>query len=107
MKRTFQIEWPDDCGRLWLNRDNLLLCLTNTCPKTKFTVADVTDDGACDPEPATVGSGSGRREGTLESVRGAVARGWCHEKNKNKEMDVDLAEAIVQEVALQIGITPI
>lgn len=29
---------------------------------------------------------------------GAVARGWCHEKNSHKEMDVDLALAIVAEV---------
>jgi hypothetical protein len=29
---------------------------------------------------------------------GAIARGWCHEKNANKEMDSDLAMAIATEV---------
>ena len=33
-----------------------------------------------------------------EQIRGAVARGWCHPKNSSKEMDVDLAEAIAQEI---------
>jgi len=28
----------------------------------------------------------------------AVARGWCYPKTKNKEMDVDLAEAISLEI---------
>jgi len=31
-------------------------------------------------------------------VREAVARGWCHPKNAHKEMDSDLADAIVEEV---------
>lgn len=31
-------------------------------------------------------------------IRGAVARGWCSEKNRYKEMDFDLAEAIVQSL---------
>jgi hypothetical protein len=34
----------------------------------------------------------------LESLLGAIARGWCHEKNANKEMDSDLAMAIATEV---------
>ncbi len=33
-----------------------------------------------------------------QQVREAVARGWCHDKNAHKEMDVDLADAIVAEV---------
>lgn len=32
-------------------------------------------------------------------VKQAVARGWCHEKNEKKVMDVDLAEAISYEVS--------
>lgn len=31
-------------------------------------------------------------------LRGVVARGWCSDKNKNKEMDIDLGEAIVEEL---------
>lgn len=34
----------------------------------------------------------------IEDIRGAVARGWCHEKNSAKVMDTDLAEAISQEI---------
>lgn len=34
----------------------------------------------------------------LKELRGAVARGWCHPKNSHKEMDADLAEAIVSEI---------
>ena len=33
-----------------------------------------------------------------ESLLGAIARGWCYEKNANKTMDVDLAVAIAKEV---------
>lgn len=36
---------------------------------------------------------------TMEAIRGAVARAWCHDKNTAKEMDSDLAEAAAQEVA--------
>lgn len=36
---------------------------------------------------------------TLEQqVIEAVARGWCHDANRHKEMDSDLANAIVAEV---------
>jgi hypothetical protein len=35
---------------------------------------------------------------SMEEIRGAVARGWCHEENSHKVMDCDLAEAISQEV---------
>ena len=42
---------------------------------------------------------------TLESIRGAVARGWCHEDNREKEFDGALGEAISQEIAelLSVG----
>lgn len=35
----------------------------------------------------------------IEEIRGAVARGWCHEKNSAKVMDSDLAEAISEEIS--------
>jgi hypothetical protein len=35
---------------------------------------------------------------TIEEIRGAVARGWCHPKNAHKVMDPDLALAISDEV---------
>ena len=33
-----------------------------------------------------------------ESLLGAIARGWCYEKNANKEMDADLVYAIATEI---------
>ena len=33
-----------------------------------------------------------------EVLRQAIGRGWCHEENVAKEMDVDLAEAIFWEI---------
>jgi hypothetical protein len=47
MKRTFTIEFSDDLGPLWMNRDNLVACLTTTThcgPEVRLTVADITDD---------------------------------------------------------------
>jgi hypothetical protein len=37
-----------------------------------------------------------------EELLGAIARGWCHEKNSHKTMDSDLALAIFDEVEQQI-----
>src|SRR5665213_2569867 len=37
-------------------------------------------------------------EGKLNELREAIARGWCHEKNKHKPMDGDLVDAIVFEI---------
>ncbi len=33
-----------------------------------------------------------------EQIMGAVARGWCHDKNSHKRMDPDLAIAITDEI---------
>jgi len=37
-------------------------------------------------------------EELVEEIRGAVARGWCAEANEHKIMDLDLAEAITEEI---------
>jgi hypothetical protein len=37
-----------------------------------------------------------------EELLGAIARGWCSEKNAHKTMDSDLALAIFDEVERQI-----
>jgi hypothetical protein len=42
---------------------------------------------------------------TINEIREAVARGWCAEPNWGKVMDVDLAEAISQEV-FKANVTP-
>lgn len=39
-----------------------------------------------------------RQPVTYETLLGAVARGWCHPENANKEMDAALAAAIANEV---------
>ncbi len=47
MKRTFEIEWPDQFGDSWMNKDNLMLCLTkDKCvgEKVSLKVRDITDD---------------------------------------------------------------
>ena len=46
MKRTFTIEYPDDCGPLWMNVDNLLLVMTTRwhTSNAEITVEDITDD---------------------------------------------------------------
>lgn len=54
IRRTFEIEWPVDCGLLWMNRDNLIFCLEKVIKNAQITVADVTGDGFCDPTPRTV-----------------------------------------------------
>lgn len=33
-----------------------------------------------------------------EEIKGAIARGWCHDKNTHKTMDSDLVIAIANEV---------
>lgn len=43
-------------------------------------------------------------EASLADVRGAVARGWCHPLNAEKEMDVILAEAIVEQLAVMMAL---
>jgi hypothetical protein len=44
-------------------------------------------------------------EFTIQDIRGAVARGWCADANRDKEMDSVLAEAIAQEVFALVGAT--
>lgn len=41
---------------------------------------------------------------SMEAIHGAVARGWCHDPNREKEMDSDLALAISREVAALFGV---
>lgn len=44
---------------------------------------------------------------TATAILQAVARGWCHEKNENKEMDADLALAIGAEVSALFDNAPV
>ncbi len=46
MKRMFEIEYPDDCGPMWMNVDNLMICLRTKefiGSKVKISVKDITD----------------------------------------------------------------
>ena len=64
-----------------------------------------------EPKYFSAGYIAGVSDGTVDTVRecvdreelmGAIARGWCSEKNSHKAMDSDLAEAIFDEVSDQI-----
>lgn len=101
MKRTFEAEWPDEHGPLWMNRDNLLLCLTRTCRGTEFTVQDVTNDGECDPSPnsgksSPVVTAKPPAELTMDDCREVAARCWCDPVFEQVVMDVDKAELIAR-----------
>ena len=97
-KRTFEIEWPDDYGTMWMNVDNLLVCLTEKCRNTTFKVTDITGDG--EPAlPEILGPVNPQRDARdMKAILEAVARGWCSDRNSYKIMDTDLAEDIAQEV---------
>lgn len=95
MKRTFEIEWDDENGPLWMNTSNLLLCLTRTCRNDEFTVRDVTGDG-CNDQPETAGP-LGQTK-LMEDVRGALARSYCYQPNTGKVLDPDLLAACSEEV---------
>ena len=51
LTRTFEIDYPADCGPMWMNRDNLLLCLRDYCKGVDFEVRDVTDREGAPKEP--------------------------------------------------------
>ena len=41
-----------------------------------------------------------------EKILGAIARGWCHPETEDRIMDPELAEAIAQEITLELqGVT--
>ncbi len=44
MKRIFSIEYPGELGEMWLNKDNLMACLSAYCHGVEFSVEDLTDD---------------------------------------------------------------
>jgi hypothetical protein len=72
MKRVFEIETPDDFGPMWMNKDNLLRCLTSTdhCRNYVVKVNDITDK-------------------LQESeILGAVSRGYCDPKHLNSEKQI-------------------
>ena len=100
MKRVFEIEWPDDNGPLWMNRDNLLLCLTANCRGTEFTVWDVTGDGNCDLMPRIDAKSKTVAKApadlTMEDCREVAARCWCDPAFERVSMDVKKAELIAK-----------
>lgn len=44
-RRMFLIEWPDDLGPMWMNEDNLMLCINAYCENKDghIRATDVTD----------------------------------------------------------------
>lgn len=51
--RKFSIQWPEELGPLWINRDNLLNCLAQRYPRTLFIVKDITNDTLAIDNPKT------------------------------------------------------
>ena len=45
MKRVFEIEFPDELGEMWMNQDNLMLCINAYCDNKdgRIKATDVTD----------------------------------------------------------------
>ena len=45
MKRMFEIEFPDSLGSMWMNVDNLMLCINAYCKNQDGNIkaTDVTD----------------------------------------------------------------
>ncbi len=45
MKRVFEIEFPDELGEMWMNRDNLMICINAYCDTKdgRIKTTDVTD----------------------------------------------------------------
>ncbi len=43
MKRTFEIEWEDDLGPMWMNVDNLMSCLNTETHCGEAAILSVTD----------------------------------------------------------------
>lgn len=45
MERHFTIRYPNDYGKMWFNKDNLMLCINSYCDnKDKhITASDITD----------------------------------------------------------------
>lgn len=45
MERHFTIRYPDDYGKMWMNKDNLMLCINNYCYGNSgaISVSDITD----------------------------------------------------------------
>lgn len=74
MKRIFEIEYPDDHGPMWMNRDNLLICLT-----TEFTVTDVTGDGALVPMPATAKASPRNMQDLLERIHAVRQKAYAQQ----------------------------
>lgn len=78
----------------------------------RLNAGDVVELECCYVQPAvSVGvvpcddlSAANARTPVLAAIRGAVARGWCADANRAKELDSDLAEAISQEIAKLLGV---
>ena len=102
MKKSFEIEWPDATGPLWMNRDNVLLCLTAYCRGVEFTVRDIMGDGKSDPyrrsDTRTDKKQSSKPpfELTMNDCLGVAARCWCDPVFEQVVMDTKKAELIAR-----------
>lgn len=89
----------DELARLNAGQVVELMCC-GTQPAVSISVVPCADPEV-EPNAAVMAMRPAR---AMEAIHGAVARGWCHEKNTAKEMDSDLAIAISAEIAKLFGV---
>jgi hypothetical protein len=84
--RKFEITWPDEHGKQWMNQDNLLTCLTAYCRGTEFTVLDVTGDQApCPPTPSTGMKAKAPTDADYDEIVEIDAAGNCYKPGQTSE----------------------
>jgi hypothetical protein len=46
VKRSFEIEYPDECGPMWMNEGNLMLCINAYCENKdgRIKAVDITEE---------------------------------------------------------------
>ncbi len=99
-ERVFKIEWADDLGDMWMNQDNLIVCLRQEGPNITFTVTDVTNKAGgslvpgadvCHQKPLTFGP----KEDDLIAYR--VAQHVCDGSDIPEEQLAALDELIERD----------
>lgn len=94
MKQQFEIEFPEKAGEI--NLTILLSVLAAGWPDYSISIRQI--HGGI-PVESRVFSVLPRQRQRLQTIMGAVARGWCSDENKHKILDPTLAMSIAEEVA--------
>jgi transcription elongation factor Elf1 len=97
-KLHWSLQW-DDVGATWVQCCGCGARGPKTIPSCKHAILAWNERAAALERGVWVPS--------VEDIRGAVARGWCHPDNGHKIMDVDLANAITAEIVAMIAAAPV